>query len=442
MKKLMLASALFGAISLSAQWAPSPSKIQSYDLETDRATQLQHDFDKKTENNRLKQKTNGGIISQRMSHLDVARDSYTGSLRAVYSPIAPDSTFYQEFGTGPDGINIHGFGQTFDPTSNAFILLGQNNFSKNDPYFLDTIYIGSRYRTANPTTGFTNDTLKVTIFYGNNSNNQVWRVGIGYPANTFPGQANRLNVNTPRYMGNSSIGTPGQILAPNKIVIKYLLKDTDTTGNYIKVVPASPINIPAGNKVGVFCEFVPGYTYNPATQAYYISGANADVNNLSWLYLTAQSNNDDTPYFFEALQFDEESKGISTLLYSQTRYNSWTGTDAFRNEYISSVTNTGNLIDFWVHGRSTVGLEESKIEAQLVNLYPNPSTGVVNLKAAYGGEFHIELLSIDGKLLHSEIRTLNANETHKKELGHLESGVYLIRIAKDLQVQTMKLHIL
>ena len=104
---------------------------------------------------------------------------------------------------------------------------------------------------------------------GNNQNNNVWRVGIGYSASTYPGQTARINVLCPRYTGNPTVGVPGSINAPAKMVLKYALKASDTAVNYIKIVPPAPIQVPAGEKFGVFCTFIAGYAYNPLTQVYY-----------------------------------------------------------------------------------------------------------------------------------------------------------------------------
>ncbi len=441
MKKIILASLALCVISAAAQVQPSAPKHFEEKLNKKETLQLEQEQALKQKiNKNVKLKTAGGIVSQRMSHADIAFDVNSGTLSPFYSPLAPDSTFLQDFGTGADGINVHGFGQTFDPTSVGFPLLGLDYFDTADSYTIDTIYIGGRYRLASPTTGLTGDTLEVTYFMGDNANDNVWRVGIGYAANTFPGQANRLNVLPPRFTGNANIGTPGIIDAPNKITLKIPLKALDTASTFIKVVPSSPIQVPAGEKFGVFCSFIPGYSYDPSTQLYYISGSKSDVNYFARLYYRGSNASDDTPYFLEKHQIDPDSEGIGSALYSNTRYAAWTGTDAFRNEYASPSTTRGNIIDFWVSGNSTVGLKEQSNKT-MAKLYPTQSNGVINLQFKQGGTYNLQIVNLLGQTLHQENVELNGNEKLTRDVSHLKSGVYLFILEGDGNRQTIKFSI-
>lgn len=434
----IIAAMVFAVFSLSAQHPSQSLKDMSESLSPVESQSLQDDFDVIQRQREANAKKAGpGAISQRMGHYEIARLQFGNLLNPVYTPIAPDSNYIQVF-KAPDNINIHGFGQIIDPASVGFSVIGQPNFSENDSYTIDTIYLGIRYRTAHPASGFTGDTLRVTAFFGNETDNGVWNVGIGYPANTFPNQPARIDILTPKYAGNSAIGTPGNIASSNKMVFKYALRDMDTTVNFVKIVPSSPIQVPAGQKFGVFSDFIAGQPYDPATQQYYVSGGKGDVNNLSWLYYTAQNSTDDNPYFLEALQIGASSSGISHLLYSQTRYGSWTGANAFRNNYVAPTTLSGNIIDFWVSGNSTVGLDENIYETAL-NIYPNPASGVLNISIPEAGQYQLQLTSLTGQNVYGEELVVNSKADLSRDFTHLPKGVYLVHLLSNDQSSSAKL---
>ncbi len=437
MKRVTIIAMMFAVFSLSAQQPAETSPNIAVPLSAAESARLQQDLQNKLIQREARAKTAGpDYLSQRMAHYEIAALQFGNLIRPVYTPVAPDSTYIQDF-KGDDNINIHGFGQVLDPTSVGYSVIGQPHFSKNDAYEVDTIYVGVRYRTSSPTSGYTGDTLRVTAYFGYKTDNSVWNVGIGYNPNTFPNQPYRVNVATPRYMGNSAIGTPGNITSANKIVFKYAFKDMDTTVNFIKIVPSSPLQIGAGQKFGVFCDFMPSQSYDPSTQKYYVSGGKSDVNNLSWLYLTAQNSADNTPYFLETLQIGAPSDGLSNLLYSKTRYNSWTGNDSFRNGYVAPSTLSGNMIDFWVTGITTVGLDEE--ENKELAIYPNPGNGVVNIRPANPGKHRLQVVSLTGQLLYQEDVATNGNEVLERDFSNLTKGIYVIQLLDGEQQSSARL---
>lgn len=398
---------------------------------------LKKTYEKKQQQRIRHKSTQGGPISQRMSHADVAFSLYSSLLRTIYSPFAPDSTYIQDFGT-PSAIPAHAFGQTFDPASAAFAAINQDYFAQTDPYTVDTIYVGVRYFLSSPTSGLTGDTLEATIMTGDTLDNSVWRVGIGWSANTFPSQNRRIEVIPPRYTGDSTVGVRGSFDAPNKMVIKYPLKAIDTASNYVKIVPPTPIQVPAGHKIGVFNRFIPGQAYDPNTQVYYRSGAKGDVNNISYLRHTNSSSSDDNSYFLEPLTLSVPSGAISSTLFSNTRYRAWSGSDAFRNEYLSPSATRAYLIDFWVSGTSTIGLDENPQHASL-KVYPNPSTGRVVISTPLGGNYTLRVVDILGKVVYEDEVQLNGSENITRDFSVLPKGVYMLNLSADGYQATSKL---
>ncbi len=425
MKRVVLLPCILAVFSLSAQNLPSNPSFVQEEFTAAEFSKFQSEIDQK-HSPRQANALQGteAIIGQRMSHAEIAVSQFATYLRPVFTPVAPDSNYVQ-FLKGTSNINIHGFSQTFDPTSVGFKIVGQSNITAQDDYILDTIYVGVRYRTASLETGLTGDTLSVAIFTGTRFDNSVWRVGIGYAPNTFPSQPSRINVLPPKYMGNPAFGVPGTIAAPNKIVVKYALSAKDTAVNFIKIVPPSPIQVTGGHKVGVFCSFIPGYTYDPLSQLYYVSGAKADVNNLSWLYYAPRSETDETPYFLEALQLGAASEGISSILFSRTRYKQWQGQNAFRNDYVAPVTNYGNLIEFYIRASTSVGLHETGLSD--ITIYPNPTNGKLNIQVEESGRYDLTIVNVQGQTVLTESANI-LDENWALDISHFPKGLYVVNL--------------
>lgn len=433
--RLLLCITMLAAYGYAQNVAPETQEAYAT-LSPSEFEQIKKVYETKQQNAKLNKKR-GGAVSQRMSHSDIAYTLFQSSINAVFSPFAPDSTYIQDFGS-PSAIGAHGYGQTFDPASTGFGIVGQDFFAHKDPYTIDTIYVGARYRTSSVVSGLTGDTLQVAIVMGDTLDNTVWRVGIGYNAGTYPGQTRRINVLPPRYTGNPNVGTPGSLDDPNKMIIKYALKATDTATSYIKIVPPAPIQVAGGDKIGILNTFIPGQPYDPATQTYYISGAKGDVNNISYLRFQNANSGDNNSYFLEPLTLGAPSAGISFTLFSSTRYNAWTGSDAFRNEYPAPSATRAYLIDFWVSGTSTIGLDEVG-NFEPLSIYPNPSNGKVSLKINSGGDYHLQLMDLTGKVVHQEDLAVNSSEEFNRDFSYLPKGIYLVTIESGSNKQTQKL---
>lgn len=424
MKTSLIAASVLMALSAVAQNLPQHPRIE-YDTFS---AQEQGIFDKEISSkervNAVHKSTSGASISQRMSHSDIAYYLFGTNLRLVYSPFAPDSTYTQVF-TESSKMETHGFGQVFDPTSNGFATAGQTFISHQDSYQVDTIYVGVRYRTSSPMSGLTGDTLKVAIFKGDTANATIWRLGIGYGPGSYYGISQRVEVLPPKYTGTSTPSQYGRINAQNKVIIKYPLSAADTSVNYIKIVPPAPIQVAAGHKVGVHCEFIPGQAFDPSTQVYYRSGGKGDVNNISWLYLTSKTSADNVPYFLESHNLSNRSKAISTVLFSNTRYHSWTGSNSFRNEYVSPTATNGNLVDFWITGTSSVGLKEP-YSVNKLKLYPNPSEGLINIDLPKDGDYIITVHNTVGSTVYRKEGHLDTPDKIQVDLTELSAGIYTI----------------
>lgn len=82
---------------------------------------------------------------------------------------------------------------------------------------------------------------------------------------------------------------------------------------------------------------------------------------------------------------------------------------------------TSVCYDFEVEGSDISGIRAGA----LVTVYPNPSTGVLNLSSLENGSKDIQVMSLSGKvLLHTNFKTNN----HLLNLKHLSAGIYLLKM--------------
>ena len=83
------------------------------------------------------------------------------------------------------------------------------------------------------------------------------------------------------------------------------------------------------------------------------------------------------------------------------------------------------------------GVEESVIEE--MGVYPNPFTDFVNLSFAKEGEYTIQIVALDGKLIESKKANVTTNEVVRLDVNG-EKGMYIIKVlnANGTAVRTLK----
>ena len=88
-----------------------------------------------------------------------------------------------------------------------------------------------------------------------------------------------------------------------------------------------------------------------------------------------------------------------------------------------------------------VGIHQLNIDKSIIQLYPNPSTGIVTIKNT--GAFKLEQINVYN-VIGQLVYTKNSNNTHEDtlELGGLVSGIYTLQIMTDQGYVTKKLEIL
>jgi len=81
----------------------------------------------------------------------------------------------------------------------------------------------------------------------------------------------------------------------------------------------------------------------------------------------------------------------------------------------------------------SVGMEEELISG--LNIYPNPSNGIVNIELDTNGEFSIEVTDIVGKVISREMISSNT----VLNLEDFNKGVYFITVSNNEIMQTTKI---
>ena len=78
-------------------------------------------------------------------------------------------------------------------------------------------------------------------------------------------------------------------------------------------------------------------------------------------------------------------------------------------------------------------------DANNLKVYPNPTTGQVNLEfRGYDGETAmLQVMDINGRLIHTDYfgKLYNGNLTHTFDLSELSSGVYIVNVSSDSGVK-------
>jgi hypothetical protein len=78
-------------------------------------------------------------------------------------------------------------------------------------------------------------------------------------------------------------------------------------------------------------------------------------------------------------------------------------------------------------------------EANEVLVHPNPSDGLVQLRASHVGIVSIEVLDLSGRTLHQEIYPNNENRNIQIDLTAFSNGVYIVKTRSGDRVYTHRL---
>ncbi len=428
MKKVLLTLITLVGFAAYAQQNTTPGLNQDLKVSQAEAQQIHQLISKKMSANKMK--TAGGLINN--AFIGWVDTNYTlnggsSTFSIFQNPIWKDSTVQEEFSNATQHIGSHAIGTTYDPTS---VIWGATQFSSVDAYTVDSVYILGAYRSPSSIPNPTGDSLIVEFVWGPATNTTAFNDGaVSY---TGASPDDRCEYVSPKYTVGS--GPSYKLAGTNRIRTGIALTANDTigTGSQLYGVNINQL-IPAGNLVGYSFYFKSNYTtstsdivfstVSPKTiAAPNFAGRLAQDPNIALTNLIM--------YFCDP----DGENGTSTLR-SRELYN-------FNSPWPSLFPETfnGHFTYMMVSGTSTIGLDEANVSND-VELYPNPTSGIVNIAITQGGTYTIELVNMLGQTVHAEEVSVSGNESINRNFSNLTKGIYLVNVKGDNYSSTTKLTI-
>lgn len=379
-------------------------------------------------------------VAQRMSHIDPVAAIKQLSFVWLTNGFFPDSQLTMVTQAGANRVNIHAVSSVLDPNSQAFALAQLDYFAPTNPINIDTIIVYGYYDIATPNLqNFTGDSMRVDIIWGDINNNTTWRTGVQYPANTFPGQTAAIPLTLPRYSGSPNHGFHNGLTATNRVVLHHRFTVSDSGEVEFKLPLPQSLNIPAGNKVAAVVHFKPGYSYQAGDTLYDQGHPTNPIrkNFFRPIYARDPQAQQNVPTFLEAYDLYPQSRGIFGNLFVGTRYGN--SANQLSNELISPSLTFAPYIEFFVTGTTTIGKDE--FEKGRVRVFPNPTTGEVNLNIEniQAGRYDVRVVNLLGQVLKAENLYLHDGANVKFDLTGMAKGIYLINITNGTTTITERI---
>lgn len=91
--------------------------------------------------------------------------------------------------------------------------------------------------------------------------------------------------------------------------------------------------------------------------------------------------------------------------------------------------NTPNYVGTWSRSISEMTTGIKKYELSNINLYPNPSNGVINIENVNNAEYKIEIVNTLGQNIYQQTITTTTTTIHLNNLGN--EGIYFVNVYDD-----------
>lgn len=344
------------------------------------------------------------------------------------NPIFMDSTVKAEFSNTTRFINNHAIGTTYDPTS---VLWGQYQSSSVDNYCVDSVYIFGAYRTPKSIPNPIGDSLIVEFVWGPISDTNTFKDATITYSGAHPDD--RCEYLSPKF--SQAPSQLFQLSGPNKIRKAIALTAADTVGFGSKLY-GTDINeyILGGNLVSFTFYFKSAYQNSLSvgdTVFSTVSPKTVAAPNFSTRIVQDPNfaQNNQIMYFCDPDGENGTSTLTSTELYGNG--NNWFFPESYSGNFTYMMVST-NICG--------IGLEETRSINEL-EVYPNPSTGMVNLTISQGGTYTIEVINMHGDIVYDEEVTVSGTEILSRHFSDLAHGIYHIIIKGDNYSSTSKLTI-
>lgn len=440
MKKVLLALTVLTGLGVSAQsqrqMATTPD-IHQLNPAAKVSTSEEAALQKEIEAKQQYRKTNGGVITN-------AFVNFSDSIANLYStsttfgnfqiPLYSDSLVKQEYSNGTSYVDQHAMGFTFDPTSTIY---GANTFAKTDPYTIDSVYIFGSYRAPSSMPNPTGDSLIVELVYAPRTDSATYG-GVYYSPNAANPDTCFMTVAKVKV----NPGVSFKLKGGNRIRKGIALTGADLVDSATSRLYGIAINqqIPAGNLTFVSFKFKSSHSISNG-DIYFstVSQNHCVIPNFSGR--TFQESPFPSPSSSASRWFcDPDGRNGTSFLYNTTLYKANTGSNEWRNHRFSSDAYSGNRIFFMVSGISHFGIDENNVQSNM-NLYPNPTTGNLNISIKQGGAYTVEVVNMVGQVVYSEKVNVNGNEVLNRDFSNLTKGIYLVSVKGENFTNTTKLTI-
>jgi len=358
-----------------------------------------------------------------------------------------------------------GMGFALDPYSTAFNESFTTGLLPSPPawtypYRLDTLqmlglyYLGTKgYNASSP------DTLRIYVTsvapYRGERDNYITVYMNGHQDTMYL---------IPKITVNGANQTKGATIVPtssNTIAIDYILQPKDTVFTWDSAgetwyrwslislpltydgITSDGFEVPCGDVLSVMVHFIPGYEYELGDTLYWgkvngeewQDGYPIRVNNqfaLRYSYLDNVDNEFADPFGFNT----------PLLVYREHRYQMFTGTAAFLNEYYYPGPNVNPTMYF----KLSVNTDDScqidvsipEISDIVAKIYPNPSTDNVTITLKNSDKAIIRLFNVLGQ----EVKSVVLNDLQTTfNVSDLNPGIYFVKIEQNGKAFTSKINI-
>jgi len=203
-------------------------------------------------------------------------------------------------------------------------------------------------------------------------------------------------------------------------LVLLLISSATVNAQYILSITVSPANPTTNDTINIYAEVAyPSASCNDHTQSYFINGNTILANTLHCVGPMTVICNDTDTFSIPPLQ----AGTYSFILQVDAGFGNSPCTPGI-------VTGPSDTITFVVDLASSIEDSPSVIET---NIYPNPAHDHIEISFA-GAEALVEISSITGQLIQSEIQKNNRNIRQKYDVSKLSAGTYFITIKTDQEI--------
>ncbi|MBE9510414.1 MAG: T9SS type A sorting domain-containing protein, partial [Bacteroidetes bacterium] len=143
--------------------------------------------------------------------------------------------------------------------------------------------------------------------------------------------------------------------------------------------------------------------------------------------------------------FSDSLSGKFVRLLNEGKYNLMITSDGYEEKRIDSISVENYQTTYTQIQLVPIGYgiaEELFDEQQMLNLYPDPVSGIlyIEIKPEMPGLFAVEIISIDGKIIRyiDNISVLYTGTVVKTDVNELSGGIYFIRLRNNKKVWVKK----